>query len=210
MTGPGSPPARTRASALRASAHRHRRQRGALLIEALVAMLIVAFGVLGFVGLQARTAVGNLEGYQRAQALVLLNDIAQRMAINRVGARNGYYLRTGIGASAACAVPAAPVPAPPGFDLAAFNTANADLCAWAELIRGSAEKDAGNRTLGAMAGGRGCIEADPAQPGEFVVSVAWQGLQATGAPRLACGAGQYPSEGLRRGASTVVRVGSLS
>ena len=54
-------------------------QRGAAMIEVLISMLIVAFGTLGFVGLQARTTVTTIEGYQRSQALILINDISQRI-----------------------------------------------------------------------------------------------------------------------------------
>lgn len=183
-------------------------QRGAALLEALVAMLIVAFGVLGFVGLQARTAISNLEGYQRAQALVLLADITQRMTINRTGTRNGYYVRTNVGATATCAIPTAPSPAPSNFNATAFDSANTDVCAWAELIRGAAEKDAGSANVGAMLGARGCIAAT-ANANEYLVTIAWQGIQASGAASQACGQNAYSNENLRRGVSQVVRIGTL-
>ncbi len=176
-------------------------------MEALVAMLIVAFGVLGFVGLQARTAVSNLEGYQRAQALVLLGDISQRMSINRVGTRNGYYVRSDIGVNA-CTTPTAPSPPPSNFNVAAYDTANTDICAWADLIRGAAEKDAGGTNVGAMLGARGCITAT-ANPNEYLVTIVWQGIQASGPAPQACGQNQYGNENLRRGISQVVRIGIL-
>ena len=59
------------------------RQRGASLIEVLVTLVIVAFGLLGIVGMQARLQVSEMEAYQRSQALLLLNDMANRIAINR-------------------------------------------------------------------------------------------------------------------------------
>ena len=46
-------------------------QRGAAMMEVLITMVIIAFGVLGFVGLQAKTALSQIEGYQRSQALML-------------------------------------------------------------------------------------------------------------------------------------------
>ncbi len=176
-------------------------------MEALVAMLIVAFGVLGFVGLQARTAVSNLEGYQRAQALVLLGDITQRMSINRVGTRNGYYTRTDVGVGT-CAVPPTPSPPPTGFNATAFDTANTDICAWADLIRGASEKDAGGTSVGAMLGARGCI-TPTAVANEYLVTIVWQGIQASGPAPQACGQNQYGNENLRRGISQVVRIGVL-
>ena len=46
------------------------RQRGASLIEVLVTLVIVAFGLLGIVGMQARLQVSEMEAYQRSQALL--------------------------------------------------------------------------------------------------------------------------------------------
>ena len=184
-------------------------QRGAVLIESLVAMLIVAFGLLGFIGLQARTAVSSLEGYQRAQALLLVNDMAQRMMTNRTGTQGGHYLRTDIGSTATCLrpLPGAAAPAP-GFSQAAFDTAHADVCAWADLIRGAAERDASGDAVATLSNARGCITATGAT-GEYLVALVWLGRQASGSTALDCGRGDttaFPSESRRRGVSLLVRI----
>jgi type IV pilus assembly protein PilV len=162
------------------------------LLEVLVAMLVISFGVLGFVGLQARSTVATLEGYQRAQALVLLNDITQRISLNRTAA--AAYVADDLGASDPGACPASPVAA-------------RDLCEWANLIRGAAEQQDGAQ-VGSVQAARGCI-ADLGS-NEYLVSVVWQGVQASGPSALACGTGDYPDENLRRGVSTVVRIGDLT
>ncbi len=184
-------------------------QRGAVLIESLVAMLIVAFGVLGFIGLQARTAVSSLEGYQRAQALLLVNDMAQRMMTNRAGTQGGHYLRTDIGSSAICLRPLpGAAAAVPGFSQAAFDSASADVCAWAALIRGAAERDASGEAVATLASARGCITATGAA-GEYLVALVWLGRQSSGATALDCGRGDtaaFPSESRRRGVSLLVRI----
>jgi len=55
------------------------RQRGSFLLEALIASLIVAFGILGLVGLQAR-AIQNVDDAQyRSEAAFLANDLLGRM-----------------------------------------------------------------------------------------------------------------------------------
>lgn len=168
-------------------------QRGSTLLEILISLLIVAFGILGLMGLQARTAVSTLEGYQRSQALVLLNDIAQRINLNREHAAD--YVADNIGATdpGACTTT-------PG--------ATRDLCEWARLLRGAAETQGGN-ALGAMIGARGCV-ASTGTANEYLLSVVWQGVQGTGATTLACGTGQYPNENLRRGASIVLRIAVLT
>lgn len=67
-------------------------QRGSTLIEILVTIVILAFGLLGLAGMQARVQTNELESYQRAQALVLLNDMVERIRTNRPTA-NSYNLK---------------------------------------------------------------------------------------------------------------------
>jgi type IV pilus assembly protein PilV len=55
------------------------RQRGSFLLEALVAVLIVALGVLGLVGLQARAMQDTDESQFRSEAAYLANDVISRM-----------------------------------------------------------------------------------------------------------------------------------
>jgi type IV pilus assembly protein PilV len=58
-------------------------QRGTSMIEVLVTIVILTFGLLGLVGLQTKLQVSEMEAYQRAQALILLEDMANRIASNR-------------------------------------------------------------------------------------------------------------------------------
>ena len=171
-------------------------QRGAAMIEVLVAMLIVAFGVLGFVGLQAQTTVSQLEGYQRSQALILINDIAQRITLNRANA--AAYVGADIGTTDPGDCSALPV----GTPLAAK-----DLCEWSNLIRGSAETQGGSK-LGAMTGARGCISNPAAN--QYLISIAWQGVQATGPSPNTCGLNAYSNENMRRAVTTVVHIATLA
>ncbi|MBK9116817.1 MAG: type IV pilus modification protein PilV [Betaproteobacteria bacterium] len=55
------------------------RQRGSFLLEALVAVLIVALGVLGLVGLQARAMQDTDESQYRSEAAFLANDVISQM-----------------------------------------------------------------------------------------------------------------------------------
>jgi len=58
---------------------RRRLQHGSFLLEALIAVLIVAFGVLGLIGLQAR-AIQNVDDAQyRAEAAFLANSLLGQM-----------------------------------------------------------------------------------------------------------------------------------
>ncbi|MBO9680605.1 MAG: type IV pilus modification protein PilV [Acidovorax sp.] len=169
------------------------REQGVALMEVLVAMLITAFGILGYVGLQARTTVANLEAYQRSQALILVNDMAQRINLNRANA--DAYVANDIGASP-CTPPATGTP----------TAAQNDICAWASSIQGAGELQ-GSTKVGAMLNARGCIAKMATY---FQISIAWQGLRASGAPAATCGQGQFSAENLRRTVSVVVQIANLS
>ena len=62
-----------------ASSHR---QRGVSLIESLVALLILALGVLGLAGLQAGTLAQARHANARAAAVQMANDLLERMQMN--------------------------------------------------------------------------------------------------------------------------------
>ena len=75
--------------------------RGTSMIEVLVTLVIVAIGLLGLAGLQSRLQISEMESYQRAQALILLNDMASRLAANRANAAS--YITPGpLGAGMTC------------------------------------------------------------------------------------------------------------
>lgn len=169
-------------------------QQGVALIEALIAMLIVAFGVLGLVGLQAKTTVANLEGYQRSQALILVNDMAERINLNRANALS--YVGNNIGATN-----------PGDCTVSSLSMAQKDLCEWASLIRGAAETQ-GSTQVGAMLNARGCI-TNPAS-NQYLLALAWQGVQASAAPVNTCGKDAYSGEDMRRVVTVVVQIANLS
>ncbi len=61
---------------------------GFTLIEVLVAVVILAVGLLGVAGLQARGLRNNLSAYQRSQATQLTYDMTDRMRANKAAANN--------------------------------------------------------------------------------------------------------------------------
>jgi type IV pilus assembly protein PilV len=177
---------------------------GFTLLEVLISLLIVALGLLGLAALQVRGQQAELESYQRAQALVLMQDMVDRINANRKTA--GCYAFTplpdngtvfvGTGAAApACT--------------AAYGTvqtrarADADVAAWDAALKGAAEALGANQ-VGAMVGARGCVTLDTSvTPNLYRVSVAWQGVTKTVNPtsidpKLTCAAGQYGNELQRR------------
>jgi type IV pilus assembly protein PilV len=180
-----------------------RTQRGTSLLEVLVTIVILAIGLLGLAGLQARMQGSEMEAYQRAQALVLLNDMASRIATNRNNAAS-YVTGSGspLGMGMAC---------PTGT-----STQLIDAGQWCSALQGAAEETSGGGNVGAMIGGRGCVEA--LGNGEYLVTVAWQGITPISAPVPACGQNQYNGAAgsactddlCRRVITTVIRIGNLT
>jgi type IV pilus assembly protein PilV len=65
------------------------RSQGFTLIEVLIAMVILAVGLLGLAALQASSLKNNQSAYYRSQATQLASDIADRMRANMAG-KGGY------------------------------------------------------------------------------------------------------------------------
>jgi type IV pilus assembly protein PilV len=182
----------------------HRRQQhGVTLIEVLVTIVILAFGLLGLAGLQSKLDLGTLESYQRAQAIVLLTNLAERVTANRANAAayvSADPLGKGDSQPADCSTVAA--------------GAARDLCEWSKALKGSSEVKS-SVNVGAMTDARGCITEiqapDPTTgictPGVYRITVAWQGLHQTKEPSVACGKDLYGEDSYRRAISTNVSVG---
>ena len=170
------------------------RQGGFSLIEVLVTIAILMVGLLGLAALQTNATIAEIESYQRSQALVLVQDMADRIAANKTNA--DAYKRT-LGAA---------VDTNPCSSYTAI--ADIDSCEWNNKLAGAAEVTGGGSKVGAMLGARGCV-TEPT-PNYYLVTVSWQGMSAAGVstPGATCGAGLYGG-GKRRTVSVVVRVGLL-
>ncbi len=66
-------------------------QRGATLIEVMVAMIVLAIGILGIAALQTTSVQANYSSYYRSQATLMAADITDRMRANRTVAIAGSY-----------------------------------------------------------------------------------------------------------------------
>jgi type IV pilus assembly protein PilV len=179
-------------------------QRGVTMLEVLVALLILTIGLLGVAGLQARMQTAQVEAFQRAQAIVLMQDMVDRINANR---RNATSYATG---SVVLGTASTLNCSSPGTDVVLK-----DKCDWSGALTGAAEtKTSGTVKLGAMNEARGCIEVPVAtMPREVVVSVVWAGIVPTVVPgATTCGQGNaaYGSDGkLRRAMIARIKVGCL-
>lgn len=64
---------------------------GFTMIEVLIAIFVLAIGLLGLAGLQASSLKNNTSAYARSQAQLLAYDMLDRMRANIEGVKNGHY-----------------------------------------------------------------------------------------------------------------------
>jgi type IV pilus assembly protein PilV len=175
-------------------------ERGASLIEVLVTIVILAAGLVGLVGLQARLQVLEFESYQRSQALLLLQDMVSRIDLNRRAA-DAYEGQSVVAGSCPSV---------------GSTVASQDLAQWCGALEGAGEQSSSGQSVGAMLGGRGCISQ---AGGAYLVTVAWQGVSPLSSPpsSVTCGQGLYQCAGsgssderCRRVVTAVVGIASLS
>lgn len=201
--------------------------RGFTLIEVMVTLVILTFGLLGIAGLMAKGQRIAFEAFQRQQAVALATDMAERIRGNRL-------LASVCPAGPACTTYTAGAPVITPLGTGAFyndyRTATIKDCAtlvctiqelalydialWDGLLNGYSEQQAGTGTrIGGILNALGCIEQSsetsatcppPPAPASLFsrtlrISVAWQGNDDTSAPTGSnCGNGSYGAETKRR------------
>ncbi|MDP2371257.1 type IV pilus modification protein PilV [Rhodoferax sp.] len=133
-----------------------RRQRGLSLVESLVALLVLTLGIMGLAGVQARMVVETRTTNSRAVAVGLIDDLVNRMMLNRqLAAAGGYAL------AFSPVVPAAPA------DCAAIACNEVQRAAWdLNLWRTSV----GNL----LSGGQSAVFSSNVDPRQIGVMIAWR------------------------------------
>jgi type IV pilus assembly protein PilV len=116
-----------------------RRQDGFTLLEILVTLVVVSFGLLGIAGIIANGLKDNLSSYGRSQASFLADDIIDRMRANRATAEGpGLPYNLAIGSNPAGTTDV------PGQDLTDWRAA---LAATLTAGTGSVNVDAATRKV---------------------------------------------------------------
>src|SRR3954454_4443864 len=86
-----------------------RSARGFTLIDVLISIIVLAFGMLSLARVMAQASLGELEAYERSQAMTLAQDMVERINLNRkdaaayVGAYAAASTGAGLGGCAAVA-----------------------------------------------------------------------------------------------------------
>ncbi len=187
-------------------------QRGALMIEVLVTIAILAIGLMGLLQMQTRLQKSEVESYQRTQAIILLNDMASRITTNRRAAATYETPNPAadfLGAGMTCPV-------------ANTTLQHRDTAEWCNALQGAAEQTTTNSKVGSMIGGRGCIEdIGSVSAPQYLLTVVWQGLTPIATPPATIACGKQATniyddadtdcinDLCRRYVSTIVRIATL-
>jgi type IV pilus assembly protein PilV len=133
---------------------------GFTLLEVLIAIVVVAFGLLGLAGLQVFALRNNASAAQRVTASNLTVDIVDRMKANYLGVVAGNYNGP---TAAAYAGPAVSTCASKGGACSAANLATTDLFEWQQRVAatlpggvGRVCVDSAPSTANTPAGSAGC------------------------------------------------------
>ena len=156
-------------------------QRGLGIIEVLVALVVVSFGVLGIAGLQMTGMQHGTGSLNRTKAIVFAEDLAERMRLNAAGGRvdAAYDIDESAGTGALCG--AAPTPhcdasaaaaaaACDAGELAGFDVASVACGAW---VDGAAT---GGGIVGELPAGTLAVDCDDspcAADSAWTVTVGW-------------------------------------
>ena len=104
-------------------------------MESLVAIVVMALGVLGILGVQMRTLADTQTGVRRAQAIRLIEDLSERIKVNpdAIGSTAGYTIAWGasLGTVKECAI----TTGFPGSSCNATEIAAYDRDRWIRSVR---------------------------------------------------------------------------
>lgn len=192
----------------------NRLQAGTTLIEVLVTIVILGVGLLGVAGMQAKILLLEKESYQRSQAVILMNDMVERVNAFRTASSTYSFASTPYGVGATCVNPAGSTGICTCTGLTGLDLA---ICEWGNLLKGAASNNSGN-PVGAMNGARGCVAAFTLPTTSRIqgrcqtgvqIDVVWQGNSANFVPVVSCGQGSYTPDTFRRAVTTRVALGDV-
>lgn len=102
---------------------------GFSLLEVMIALIVLAVGLLGLAAMQSFSLRYNNQSYQRSQATAAISDIVDRMRANPAGVRSGAYTLPTTNTP-----PAAAINCNATACLTASSVANFDMNQWVTFI----------------------------------------------------------------------------
>ncbi len=184
-------------------------------MEVLVTMIIVLIGLLGIAALQVKAQTAELESYQRAQALIILSDIVDKLNVNRDTA-SCFRFTTSTSGTPYIGVAATATPSCTASTTAYNTQAVATITEISNFLQGT-DAVMGGSNVGAMIGARACISYDASteiggnpDTGLYTIAVSWQGMSILSTPSASCANNTYGDEGQRRTVAITTRIANLN
>ena len=150
------------------------RSNGMTFIEVLIALFILATGILGAVAMQTTAKKGSFDAMQRSLASALAQDIIERIRSNSADNATLLLYQGDYGTNTASNLPANRCNTA-GANCTTAEIAANDIYEWNELLRG-AEAKINNKNAGGLAGAVGCLSVNGQ---EVQVIISWQGRTKT-------------------------------
>ena len=188
-------------------------ERGASMIEVLATLFMLTVGLMGHLGIHSELHKSSVESYQRTQAIVLMNNMIERMNANRYSGPC-YAISTGSGSNflgtQASEKLIENITCEGWGDADTQAIAKNDLLEWDGFLKGMSAVDGNGQMVGAMLGARGCITLDSSTtPETYTITIAWQGLTDSLGSDNSCALGLFGTNTKRRVLSTTVQFAEL-
>ncbi|GGI99228.1 type IV pilus modification protein PilV [Shewanella hanedai] len=146
--------------------------KGFSLIEVLVSLVILVIGLIGIFNLHIVSKRSSFESFQQTQASYYVNDIINRMKLNRTQLIN--YSGTFSGALSAPSTSCDVAAGAAAVVCSNVETRLWDLYQWEQLFGGSSERISG-RDVGGLDTPTACIQIQAT--GEVLVVMTWRGIR---------------------------------
>lgn len=172
----------------------NKRQVGSSLIEILITLVVMSFGLLGLAGFVTKSTMLTADTTQRARAAALLSDMASRVASNKTIAASFVVGTTVYGATVQ--------------DCDGKTSAALDLCQWNNLLLGTNDAQVGGNA--SALGYRGCITKPVVSDPNYVITIAWGSVAQGVPPADTCAEGAFGDDTYRRVLRAQVRVATLT
>ena len=146
------------------------RQVGVALLEVMIAVLVVSFGLLGVAALQVAGLKSNQTSQLRSTVVAQANDMADRMRANMMAVRTGKYdaVTNSVPTKPPCASPFTTAGGCNPTDMATY-----DAFAWQAANRSLLPGGGGTVTKGRIKNPGNCADDSVDPSGDFSIKVLW-------------------------------------
>lgn len=171
-----------------------KKQSGISMIEVLVTLVVVVIGLIGSLNIQAQMQKSLQESYNRTQAIIIMDDIQDRIFGNKPSAP--CYAISGFLGTGSTTLPGC---SGVGSE-ATQRLATTDIAQIDDSLKGSNEINEEREFVGGLLKGKACIDlVETKNLQTYNITIVWQGLHSLPSNNTSnCGGNEYGGEGFKR------------